>query len=243
MRITNKTPWKDRQELIKDISSFTQRNGALFKDLAPRISDLFEMSVYNDVIKFYKRKRLDIEVCNLLRDGTFKFKLSPTGLSQNFSYFKIKHDDNNFYEVHHNIKIQSSLDLHIYYTADISVTRKDGVTTDKQKNGKKHSYVKKENLISFFEVKNMNPYPEALLNFNGILLEFFPELITNKAMLNISVRKQHLTPSIVFSGVGSEYTQGMVKTLVARYQHNIIIGLFTKKGQIYNLESLNTYDA
>jgi len=77
--VANKTPWKDRKELLKDISSFTTRNGGFFKQNSKRMSDLFEMSVYNDAVKFYRRKRYSIKICNLMRDGTFKYRRLQKG--------------------------------------------------------------------------------------------------------------------------------------------------------------------
>ena len=133
------------------------------------MSDLFEMSVYNDAVKFYRRKKYTISICNLMRDGTFKYKLSTAGLSGNFSYFKaektLRGEITDSIELHHNIKLQSYYNAHMYYTADVSVCSEGGVTTKKQQNGKRHSYIEKENLITFFEVKNMNPFPEILFSF------------------------------------------------------------------------------
>lgn len=241
----SKSPWKDRTELLKDISSFTGRNGGFFVQNSKRMSDLFEMSVYNDAVKFYRRKKYKITICNLMSDGTFKYKLSTAGLSDNFSYFKaervVRNELKDSIEIHHNIKIQSAHDDHIYYNADVSVSSCDGVSTEKQTNNRRHSFIKNCDMITFFEVKNMNPFPEVLINFSGLVLEFKPEFITGKS-ISISKNKSHLTPALVFSGTGSQYAESLADKLSKRYGYNVIRGLYSNKGKIYSFKNLNTYD-
>ncbi len=243
--MATKTPWKDRKDLLKDISSFTTRNGSFFKQNSKRMSDLFEMSVYNDAVKFYKRKKYTISICNLMKDGTFKYKLSTAGLSDNFSYFKAEKTFRgkivDSIEIHHNIKLQSSHSNHIYYTADVSICSIDGVTTNMQKSGKRHSYIENEKLITFFEVKNMNPFPEILFSFSGIVLEVKPDFIVSKKVL-IGKNLKHLTPSLVFSGSGSSHAEYVADELSKRYGYNVIRGLYMNKGKIYSLDELNTYN-
>ncbi|BCV33567.1 hypothetical protein [Shewanella algae] len=242
-----KSPYKDRKLLLKDISSFTTRNGAFFKQNAKRMSDLFEMSVYNDAVKYYRRKKYTISINNLMRDGTFKYKLTPAGLSENFSYFVATKKNNkqpdDVVEIHHNIKVQSHHDPHIYFTADVSVTNEDGVTTQNQKNRKSHSFIPSDALLTFFEVKNMNPFPEVLFSFTGILYEVKPEFVLNSSALGISTGKKHLTPSLVFSGSGGAHVESVADKLGQRYGCNIIRGLYANKGKIYSYDKLRSYDA
>lgn len=241
-----KSPWKDRKELLKDISSFTGRNGAFFNQNSKRMHDLFEMSVYNDTVKYYRRKKYSITILNLMKDGTFKYKLSTAGLTENFSYFiaEKKHRGKlvDSIEIHHNIKLQSNHDEHMYFTADVSVCNKDGVTTQMQKNGKRNSFIESKNLITFLEVKNMNPFPEVLFSFSGIVLEILPKFIIDKTIV-VGKNMKHLTPSIVFSGSGSPHAESVADKLSERYGYNVIRGLFLHKGKIYSIDKYNTFDA
>lgn len=244
--MASNSPFIERKELLSDISSFVRRNGATFKQLSKRMSDLFEMSVYNDVVKFYQRKKWTVKAQNLKRDGTFKYKLSTSGLKGNFSYFYIhppkankRKVDPNLFEIHHNIKVQSAHDDHIYFTADISICRKDGVITVKQKNGRNHSYIKNNELINFFEVKNLNPFPEVMFSFSGLVLEIMPQFIVGKIKTTSS--GMHLTPTLVFSGISGEHASKVSESLKSRYKYNVIFGSYTNKGQIYNSSALNKY--
>lgn len=242
-----KSPWKDRVELLKDISSFIGRHGAFFKQNSKRMSDLFEMSVYNDAIRFYKRKKYDVVVKGLSKDGSFRYKLSPSGLASNFSYFEVSKVSTNrrikitnTYQVHHNIKVQSAHDSHIYYTADVSVVCDDGVETKALSGGRKHSYVSKDKLVTFFEVKNLNPFPEVMFGFSGLVLEVLPGLILQDSSVRYG-RKGHLLPCLVFSGKCSAHSAHVANSLKARYGFNVISGLYINKGQIYSFKNLNEF--
>jgi hypothetical protein len=244
---SSKNPYKDRKLLLRDISSFVGRNGGTFNQLAKRMSDLFEMSVYNDIVKYYIRKKYNIKIIHLKRDGTFKYKLSTSGLKENFSYFKCEkqsliNGETSVVqiEIHHNLKVQSAHDEHIYYTADISVCWENGTVTQLQANGFRHSYVKNDKLINFFEVKNLNPWPEVLFGFSGLVLEVMPKFIDGT--IKPSVNGEHLTPSIVCSGLGGDHVEKVARSLSNRYGYNIISGLFAHKNQIYSFKDLIEYN-
>ncbi len=248
----SKSPYLDRNELIEQIDRFVNKFSPFFKATADRMSDLYEMASYNEIIRYYKRRKFTLTPQNL-KKGVFVFKLSPTGLKENFSYFTATRslgDKNNtdliVIEVHHNAKIQSHHDPHLYYSADVSVCLLDGMVSQKQKNGKKHSYIPNEKLITFFEIKNLNPFPEILFSFTGLLVEFMPSLIMNQVEIyEIKDKKHnpkgHLTPGIFFSGTPSSYTATVIKKLKKRYGHNIICGLANNKGAIPTFNGLNEY--
>jgi len=71
----SKAPYLDRNILIDEIKSFARQYNAYFKTQTKRMSDYYEMSVYNEVIRYYKKKRYDIEPQNL-KNGEFKYRIS-----------------------------------------------------------------------------------------------------------------------------------------------------------------------
>ncbi|MDD4528005.1 MAG: hypothetical protein PHF25_08240 [Candidatus Margulisbacteria bacterium] len=238
-----KTLWKDRVEFLKDISSFIGRNGAFFNQNSNRMSDLFEMSVYSDILRYYTRKKFEIEVKNInKKNGAFHFKLSPAGIVDNFSYFIVNKKEGNtqlIYEVHHNTRVQSAHDEYIYFTADVSVCCLGGVTTVKQSNGKRNSYIENSMLVTFFEAKNMVPFPEIIFSFNGIVLEVTPKFIM-KQILPIK-NGNNLCPAIVFAGKENDHTTRIIQSIKTRYGINVITGLYATKGKIYSLKNLNEF--
>ena len=92
------TPFKAPSDFEKELTEFSKKYKVLLADHSKRISDYFEMTCYNFVIRYYEKKGYKLDVQNL-QGGKFKFKCSPTGLLKNFSYFKAtkKHG---YYETH-----------------------------------------------------------------------------------------------------------------------------------------------
>ena len=242
-----KRPWIDRDSLLGDIGKFVSKYGSFFEQNAKRMSDLFEMSVYNDFVRYYRSQKYQISIRNLEKNGSFRYKLSPAGLAENFSFFDVrktvgrgKNKKTLEFEIHHNIKIQSAKDDHIYFTADVSVTVLDGVTTTNQNNNRRHSFVENKKLLTIGEAKNMNPFPEVLIGFTGIVLEFIPEFIEKK--IQVSHASIHLSPSIVFSGSTSQHVQHVCNSLESRYGINVFTHLASNKGRILTFKNTNRFN-
>ena len=81
-----KSPFKDKGLLISEINNFLNKYRTVFRNQSSRISDYFEMSVYNSIVKYYESSRYNVRCANLI-NGEFRYKLTPTGYPQNFSYF------------------------------------------------------------------------------------------------------------------------------------------------------------
>ena len=248
----SKVPFLDREVLIKEIKNFACQYNAYFKSQTKRMSDFYEMSAYNEIVRYYKKKKYDIRPF-ILKKGKFKYRLSTSGLKENFSYFHCSkiwgrgaNKPSIAIEIHHNLRIQSNHDDKMFYNADISVCFVDGVDTDRF-NQRRRDYICKDALITFFEVKNLTPFPEILYNFNGLLLEFMSEfiyqnVITSEFNPNSPVNQNHLCPGIFFSGNLNDNTRKIVRNLQGRYKHNIICGLANSKGKIPSLRNLMEYE-
>lgn len=139
------TPFKASEDFEKELIDFSKRFKTLIADHSKRISDYFEMSCYNLVIRYYEKKGYELTVQNL-QGGKFKFKCSPTGLLKNFSYFKAvnkkeKREGEDMFYIYHNATVQSSFDENVYTTPDIVVseTNKPSETKDYYATKKKRS--------------------------------------------------------------------------------------------------------
>lgn len=233
----SRSPWVDKSELIKDIKDFIEKSGGFFRQNANRMSDFFEMAAYNSIVTFYKEKGYGIQPVNL-KKGIFRYKLSPSGIAENFSYFIAQKDGYDAVEIHHNLKVESAHENHIYYTPDISVCWNKGAITVTQKNKRRHSYIPKDKAISFFETKHHNPFPELLFNFSGLVLEIMPGLIEKKLKCcsiddgNRDCDSGHLTPGIIISGILNDYTKKIRDSLMQRYKYNIFTGTYRHRGKI-----------
>ena len=235
------SPWIDRKKLISEATKFAKTNGYFLRKHANRISGLVEMAVYNSVIDHYTQLGYTLSIQNLGPKRSFKYKSSPIGLIENFSFFIATHPETaDTISILPNTKIQSAYHNHLYYTPDVVVCSPLSTLTIPLQGGRKHSYVENAGLITFFEVKHLTPFPEVLFSFTGLLLEFSPAFIFR----TIATTKEliHLTPCIVFTGSASAHVQMIQKELSQRYQINIIYNTQSTLGRIMNTNNLLKYD-
>lgn len=222
------TPFKAPADFEKELTDFSNRYNMLLAEHAKKISDYFEMTCYNLVIRYYEKKGYELTVLNL-QGGRFKFKCSPTGLLKNFSFFKAtKESDNGAGEVvyiYHNATAQSAFDEKVFTTPDIVVSNSNtpAETKDYYTTKKTLSYIPKENLITFCEAKHLNPFPELLVNFIGTVHELKPECMDNQAM---HLDSAHIAPSLMMSGTLGKSTRRIQNSFENRYYVNFFDNLF-----------------
>lgn len=223
------TPFKAPSAFEKELTEFSNRYKVLLAEHAKRISDYFEMTCYNLVIRYYEKKGYELEVQNL-QGGKFKFKCSPTGLLKNFSYFKATKKgaqegvDEVIY-IYHNATVQSAFDVKVFTTPDIVVSNSNipAETKDYYVTKKALSYIPKENLVTFCEAKHLTPFPELMVNFIGTVHELKPECVDdNKEHSN----SEHLAPSLMMSGTFSRPTIRIQHSFEKRYYVDFIDNLF-----------------
>ena len=227
-------PFKKVEDFESEINDFLKRNKTFISNQGKRISDYFEMSCYNYIVRFYQNQGFVLEVKNLIAKK-FKYKLSPSGYPENFSFFEIRLKTifeeelkEICFEIHHNLTVQSGHQNDIYLTPDISVINKDSIVSDKdhylvENSTKKFCYVENKNLQTFCEVKNFNPFPELLFNFIGLYNELKKEVLDNESQREFP---HHLAPSLMISGKGNVHSERIKKSLEARYKINLLYDLF-----------------
>lgn len=222
------TPFRAPTDFEKELTDFSNRYKVVLAEHAKRISDYFEMTCYNLVIRYYEKKGYELTVQNL-QGGKFKFKCSPTGLLKNFSYFKATKENGQGIEdvvyIYHNATVQSTFDEKVFTTPDIVVSRTNtpAETKDYYTTKKTLSYIPCESLISFCEAKHLTPFPELMLNFIGTVHELKPECINNNADLS---KSDHIAPSLMMSGTFSKPTKRIQKSFEKRYNINFFDNLF-----------------
>lgn len=225
-----KTPFKDTSILIRDIESFLGRYSDVFKLQGSRVSHFFEMSCYNDVVKFYENNGFTALPQNL-KAGVFLYKISAAGNPDNFSHFLVSKEIKGkqyVFEVHHNLPIECAHEGDIFYTADISVINKDSIIrTGPSTYSMKRSFCKAANLETFLEVKHLAPFPELLFSFTGIPDNF----LVREGRKNVV---QHLAPSLLMSGRANSHAEKIKKYLENRYNINIIFNLFGTPSIVYS---------
>lgn len=222
------TPFKAPLDFEKELTDFSNKYKVLLAEHSKRISDYFEMTCYNLVIRYYEKKGYDLEVQNL-RGGKFKFKCSPTGLIKNFSYFKAskKRDQgvNEVVYIYHNATAQSAFDEKVFTTPDIVVSNSNtpAETKDYYTTKKTLSYIPQESLISFCEAKHLTPFPELMLNFIGTVHELKPSCVDDNKEHSDS---EHIAPSLMMSGTFGKPTRRIQRSFEKRYYVNFFDNLF-----------------
>ena len=233
-------PWINREALIRSATDFAQSNGYFLRSYANRISGLVEIAVYNSVLEYYKNSNYTLQLQNLGPKQSFRYKSSPAGLIENFSFFIATHSETgDVVSIVPNTKIQSAHHEHLYYSPDVVICSVVSAITVPLQNGKRHSYIENTGLITFIEVKHLTPFPEILFSFTGLLLEFSPAFVFRR--ITTSKDLVHLTPSIVFTGVASSHVRTIQTELTQRYKINIIYNTQATNGSIVNINNLLKY--
>ncbi|MEA4975094.1 MAG: hypothetical protein VB046_05090 [Paludibacter sp.] len=221
------SPFKDKVLLESEVRSFINKYKAIVINHSSRISDYFEMSCFNMIVRFYENDGYNVTIENL-KGKHYRYKCSTSGVQSNFSHFKISKSIEGAlyeYEIHHNLNIESSHCKDIFTTPDISIIKLNTIkeTTDYYVSKKRFTYVENEDMISFCEVKNFNPFPELVLNFTGIVNELRKKIINKE---KIEFNTCHIAPSLMVSGKGNKQTNRIKNELEDRYNINVIYELF-----------------
>lgn len=231
-------PFKDLGELTRDIESFLRKNRSSIFNNSKRISDFFEMACYNNIVRFYENNNYQVETKNLIKNK-FKYKCTTAGDPNNYSFFEVKTTIGQIeytFEIRHNINVQSYYTTDTFTTPDISVIKPNSILLNNSfySSSTKYFYIKNKSLISFFEVKNFNPFPELLFNFIGVVNEIKPHLLA--PVKNTGSR--HLASSLLISGKSNSHADRIIKNLQSRYHLNILSDLFNISGLTFGRHSI-----
>lgn len=233
------SPFKQKQKFKSDIKDFLNRYKTVVIGQSKRLTDYFEMNCFNLLIKYYLHNGYKAEVMNL-QNKKYRYKCSPSGLIENFSYFTISKTVNSNkyqFDILHNISVQSSHCKEIYTTPDISVT-KIGASkkrTDYYDTKRALCYVENKDLVTFGEVKMFVPFPELLFNFIGVVNELKKDILINKSK---SLKPIHIAPSLMISGKANKPAQRIIDNLEQRYCINIICDLHNTGLSTFNAHNV-----
>lgn len=222
-----KSPFRNLDEFEKEITNFANKHRIQIVEHSKKTSDYFEISCFNNLVRYYKNKGYTANPKNLI-SGRYRYKCSPSGIQSNFSFFEISKKVRNVettFEIHHNLAVQSSHVEDIFTTPDIVVINNNSIKykTDYYTTNKTFSYVDNENMKTFCEVKNFNPFPELLFNFIGVVNELKKNYINGYVEHCTPVQ---IAPSLIISGKGNKPTNLIKERLESRYNINIIYDTF-----------------
>jgi len=221
------SPFKSRASFEKEITIFANKHKTTMRNHSKRISDYFEINCFNHIVRFYELRGYTTEVKNLI-NGEYRYKCSTAGIQSNFSFFQtsITIKKGHFiHEIHHNLAAQSSHSDDIFTTPDITVIKGGTVqmTRNYYDSGKRFSYVKNHDLVTFCEAKHYTPFPELVFNFIGIVNEIKNEHLSGNGL---NFDSPHIAPTLMISGKSNKQTSSIKQHLENRYCINIIYNVF-----------------
>ena len=179
-----------------------------------KLSSFFEMKIYNDIVRAYEEMGYDCKPIHLQDNGTFRYKTSTNGYLDNFSMFEIRKDGKVFWIVH-NLKCESKDYEDCYITADVCVI-KESSNERKQIDRQMMECVSNSNLMTFFECKFMNPFPELIASFIGLVKVLTPDLLEKNS------GKSHIAPSLICANNGSKNSSKFANRVQAMHTVNIL---------------------
>jgi hypothetical protein len=243
--MTPKSPFKDIKSFETEITSFINKFKTTVASHSQRISDYFEMSCFNNIVRFYTLKGYSVDVQNL-QGNEYRYKCSAAGIQSNFSHFRISIFHNakkEEFEIHHNLAVQSSQDQELFTTPDIAIIKANKVktTTDYYDSKRRFSHVNNEDMMSFCECKQFNPFPELIFNFVGVVNELRHLIIRNDYIdpLPFDIYPVHIAPSLMISGKPNKQTQKIKDSLETRYCVNIIYDLFYSSTSTFSKKNIS----
>jgi hypothetical protein len=246
-----KSPFKDSKELLDEIKRFTHYYAKSIRFSSDRTSALFEMTCLNSVVKYYKNNGFSVFAENLREKNEFRYKQSPKANPDNFSYFRVrrvfgKNKAIFEYEIHGNLSVETSIIDEALITPDVIVIKRRKIDSSKKPlygyfGIRSQWYVKNKNVVTFFEIKHHNPFPELIFSFLGMVTA----IKSGVAISGIPFGKKspkHLAPTLILSGRANHHCRHIGKELGKKFCINIISGLFSAPGSVYSKKKTPDYN-
>jgi hypothetical protein len=209
------------------VRQFARTHGVTYAKTERIVAAAFEIGCFHSLVEYYAQTCV-VEPENL-KDGKFRYLTTPNGNPANFSYVVIKHK-NRTYQLRQQVRVRSSIHSDIAFTPDMVVFRtskqvKDHRDDDYAKGKRSFFFVEAADLVSFHECKSMNPFPELMVSFLGMIFAAFPWAKETDFGERIDKDSLHLAPSLFVGGSARGLHLRMVKALKASFPVNIILGM------------------
>jgi hypothetical protein len=218
--------WKGKAEKLA--AAFAKEHRLVLSANERQLSAAFEIGALHALLRFYRAQGYVVSPQNLTADREYRYLTTPSGNPANYSYVTVAGLDGEF-EIRQQVRVQSHADPHIAFTPDIVVLLK-GASIDSSKHrefagGKRPFYrVASSSVVASHECKSMNPFPELLVSFIGMLVaahEWYP----SGANVIHSTNEGHLAPTLFVGGSARGIHLRMVAAMGTAYRLNIICGL------------------
>lgn len=222
--------WLGKAEQL--VREFEAKHGLTYRRTKREVYASFEIGCLISLVDYYHAQGLRSTFENLQRkDGTefFRYHTTPSGNPDNFSWIQLERDAEHF-QIRQQVRIQSHLDPDIRFTPDIVVLRSHAnYLRDRDQDyagGKRTLFcVEASDVVAAHECKSMQPFPELLVGFLGMLVAGHQWLScpTDKSLE--TPEGIHLAPTLFVGGTARGLHQRMVAALCRTYPMNAVLGL------------------
>jgi hypothetical protein len=227
------------KKVEQKMEQFARTHRAAYSVSERQVSASFEIGCFLSLVDFYENKGYEPEACDLV-DGRYRYLTSPTGNPDNFSYVALRHETGTF-ELRQQVRIQSSIHEDICFTPDLAVIQAGadvGGKKDKDYAGGKRRFfsVDTADVVSIHECKSMNPFPELLVSFLGMLVVTHPWLSAPTDRSALDPEGIHLAPSLFVGGDARPLHFRMVNAIESSFPVNIVVGLHAGTWSLHDKE-------
>ena len=210
------------------VETFARRHRLAVSSTKRVVSASFEIGCFHAVIEFY-RKSCSVLPQNLNSAGEFRYLTSPNGDPRNFSFVLLKHPTGNFF-LRQQIRIRSHIHRDIAFTPDLVVLPSETIIGDERDadyaGGKRSVFsVSSRDVVAAHECKSLDPFPELLVSFIGMLTVAHQWMESPGARIEQSKKGLHLAPSLFVGGLPRPFQSRMVRALEETHPINIVAGL------------------
>lgn len=210
----------------KLIADFANVHGLVLGVTERQISAAFEIACLHSLLRFYEKQGYTLSLKNL-RGQEYRYLTTPSGNPANFSYVALEGLDGKF-EVRQQVRIQSHVDPEIRFTPDIVVLKHDStideaMDPDFALGRRKLFSVRSDSVVAAHECKSMNPFPELMVGFVGMLVTAHKWYPHGKQV--VPATKGHLAPTLFVGGSARAFHNKMIAALQSSYNLNIVVGM------------------
>jgi hypothetical protein len=221
-------PWVAEVQL--QMEEFASRHRLTYKVSQRELAASFEIGCLHSLLALYGAK-FQVYAKNLQPDGSFRYLTSPNGNPANFSYIALlDSSDEEVFHVRQQVRIRSIINDQIAFTPDLvvlpAVTEALGQFDPDYANGKRRFFsVDSNQVVAAHECKSMNPFPELLVGFLGMLISAHVWLDYPHCRDLICEGGLHLAPTLFVGGAPSVWHSRMVSALSDAYPINVVTGM------------------
>jgi hypothetical protein len=211
-----------------EMDAFAKAHRVTVSSSERAISASFEIGCLHALLKFYESHGFESATQNLTDSGEYRYLTTPSGNPRNFSFVLLTLK-NQQYELRQQVRVQSGRNRHIRFTPDLIVTHVSpniaGKRDRRYASGRRKFYfVTSDDVVAAHECKSMNPFPELMVSFIG-MLQVAHNWLEGKGVYEPSRRGNHLAPTLFIGGSMRPFHEPMIKALQRTYPMNIVTGM------------------